>query len=342
MSDLTLRFYGFSSRVSWRLVWVNLLLLLGLLLLAVWRLLSGDYPISAAQIPAILAGQADPVTEMILIDNRLLRILAAIGVGMAFGFAGELVQTLLRNPLASPDIIGFSAGAGAGALLTIILSGSSAFVFFGAAAGGVSIATLIIALSWDKGISIRQLVLMGIGISMTVSVLTDLLMTRFDISDAAQIAQWLVGSLTARSWDQMSVLWTGLAFLIPCALWLQFYLARLSLEEVTATVLGVRVAQIRLLGFTLALAFVTLAVGIAGPLPFVAFVAGPIAHGLTGLPRPSLISTALVGAWVVLLADTLAQSLPAGLTLPAGIFTALAGAPVLIWILMVQTRTAAQ
>ena len=338
MTTMTLRIGGFSTRLPTRLVLVNAVLVILLVAFAGQSLLAGTYPTSLADLQNALSGRADRITSMILLDHRLPRILTAIGVGLAFGLAGETIQTLLKNPLASPDIIGFSAGAGTGAVLTVVLFGTGTFVFFGAMLGGLTVAALILALSWKRGIAPAQLVLMGIGISLTVSVINDLLMTRFDVTEAAQIAKWLVGSLEARHWQDVAILWLGLACLGPLAFWFQFKLSRLALGDETATVLGVAGDPARMTTLLLAIGLVALAVSVAGPLPFVAFVSGPIAHGLTRQPRPTLLCAALVGALVTLLADTASQSLPGGLTLPAGIFTALIGAPVLLWCLIVESR----
>ncbi|NKW92053.1 iron chelate uptake ABC transporter family permease subunit [Rhodobacteraceae bacterium R_SAG9] len=338
MSSVTLRIASLSWRWPTRLVVVNILLAVVLACLAANALLGGTYPITFADLTAALRGDSDAVTRMIVIDHRLTRLLVAIGVGLAFGLAGEIVQTQLRNPLASPDIIGFTAGAGVGAVLAVLISGSTAAILFGALSGGTLAAVLILGLAWNRGIRPGQIVLMGIGITMTLSVVNDLLMTTFTVNDASDIAKWLVGSLDARSWQDVILVWIGLLILAPPCFYAQFSIARLALRDETAQTLGIRVDRTRLWGFALAVLLVALAVGAAGPLPFVAFVAGPIAHGLTRTMRPSLLTAALVGALVTLGADTAANVLPGGLSLPAGIFTALVGAPVLIWTLFLQTR----
>lgn len=338
MSSVTLRIASLSWRWPTSLVTVNCLLMLTLTILAANALFGGTYPITFGDFSAALQGEGDAVTRMIAIDHRLPRLLVAIGVGFAFGLAGEIVQTLLRNPLASPDVIGFTAGASVGAVVAVLISGSTAAILFGALSGGTMAAVLILGLAWRHGIRPGQIVLMGIGITMTLSVVNDLLMTSFTIHDAADIAKWLVGSLDARSWHDVSLVWCGLLLLAPLCFFSQFSIARLALRDEIALTLGIGVDRTRLSGFALAVLLVALAVGAAGPLPFVAFVAGPIAHGLTRTMRPSLLTAALIGALVTLGADTAANSLPGGLSLPAGIFTALIGAPVLIWTLFLQTR----
>ena len=196
------------------------------------------------------------------------------------------------------------------------------------------------ALSWNKGLTPGAIVLVGVGLTVSLGVVTDLLMTRLDANNVGKLVKWIVGSLNARSWDDTGLIWAGLAAVAPLCFWHQFSLNRLSVADDVAISWGLPVVKIRLITITLAVVLVALCVANAGPLPFVAFVAGPIAHGLNGLPRPTLFSAALVGALVTLLADRAAQTLPALFVLPAGIFTALIGAPVLIWVLILQSRKA--
>ncbi|MEO0372795.1 MAG: iron chelate uptake ABC transporter family permease subunit [Pseudomonadota bacterium] len=338
MSTLTLRFAAFSMRVPRRLVVVNATLFAVLLVVVFAGLLGGTYPIGLQELTAVLSGTADPVTYMVVMENRLPRLLTALGVGLAFGMAGEMVQTLLRNPLASPDVIGFSAGAGLGAVITVALTGATGLVLPGALAGGAMTAALLLALVWNKCMSPGAIVLVGIGLTVTLGVMTDLMMVRLDANNVGELVKWIMGSLSARSWADTGLVWAGLAVVAPLAAWHQFALTRLTLADDVATSLGQSIVQGRVITIFFAVVLVGFGVAAAGPLPFVAFVAGPIAHGLSRAPRPTLLTAALVGALVTLLADRIAQALPGFLVLPAGIFTALIGAPVLIWVLIAQSR----
>ena len=338
MSTLTLRNAAFSARVPRRLLVVNAVLSAVLLAVLATGLLGGTFPIGMLDLMAVLSGTADPVTQMVVVENRLPRLLTALGVGLAFGMAGEMLQTLLRNPLASPDVIGFSAGAGLGAVMTVALTGVSGLVLPGALAGGALTATLLLALVWNKGMSPGAIVLVGIGLTVTQGVVTDLMIVRLDANDVGELVKWIMGSLSARSWEDTVLVWAGLAVVAPLAAWHQFALARLTMADEVATSLGQSLVQGRLITIVFAVVLVGFGVAAAGPLPFVAFVAGPIAHGLSRAPRPTLLTAALVGALVTLLADRIAQALPGFFVLPAGIFTALIGAPVLIWVLIAQSR----
>lgn len=338
MTMLTLRSPVFSFRLPLRRAVINVLLTAIAALLMVAGLFGGSYPVSFTDFIAALNGTTDAVTEMIVLDYRLPRTLTALGVGLAFGLAGEMIQTLLRNPLASPDIIGFTAGAGTGALFTVAILGTTAFVVPGAMLGGLGAAGLVIGLSWRRGIAPGQIVLIGIGITLTLGVVGDLLMTRLDATSAYELMKWLVGSLHSRSYADVQIVWLGLLILAPLAFWHQFTLARASLDEPVALGLGIALNRSRMVTLGLAVGLVAVAVSAAGPLPFVAFVSGPIAHGLNRASRPTLLSAALVGAIITLFADMVSQTALSGMSLPAGVFTALIGAPVLIWVLIIQSR----
>ncbi|KIC42133.1 enterobactin ABC transporter permease [Ruegeria sp. ANG-R] len=295
----------------------------------------GAFPLSWSQIIATFARRADDVQQMIVLDHRLPRILTAIGAGAAFGLAGAMFQTMLRNPLATPDVIGFSAGASCGALLAMILTGG--FILPGALAGGLVTAAAVTALAWHNGLQPYRLILIGIGASLTLSAGADLLMTKIDALTAAEMAKWLIGTLNTRDWSDVRLVWLGLTFLFPLALWLQFPLSRMAMSDDITTGLGLPLSPLRLLVTACAVALVALGVSVAGPLPFVAFVSGPIARRIVRGGSPAMLPAATVGALVTLLADMAARSFPI-VQLPAGVCTAMIGAPVLMWLLLVQFR----
>ncbi|KJZ18505.1 FecCD family ABC transporter permease [Loktanella sp. S4079] len=338
MTTLSLRIGALSTRLPARLLLVNIVLAASLLTLLSVALLRGAYPLGLGDILGAFARQGDPVIQMIVLENRVPRVLTALAVGLALGMAGELIQTMLRNPLASPDIIGFSSGAGVGAILSVVLTGGVGSVMLGAITGGALAAMLVVILSWQRGLSSGQVVVTGIGVMLTLTVISDLLLMQVNENTAAVLVKWLVGSFGNRSFHDVQLLWLGLVVLTPFIFWHQFTLSRASLDDTLATALGIRLNRAHLITLGLAVCAVALAVAAAGPLPFVAFVAGPIAHGLNGQSRPTILSAALVGALIALLADAITQFLPAGFALPAGVFTALIGAPVLIWVLMMQNR----
>lgn len=332
---MILRLPFVSFQISQRALSVTVTLFLVLLTTLLASVQLGAYPLSFPQIKAAVFGGSDDIHRMVVIDHRLPRILTAIGAGAAFGLAGSMFQTMLRNPLASPDVIGFSAGASCGALLAMILTGGS--VLFGALAGGLVTAVAVTALAWKDGLHPYRLILVGIGASLTLMAGADLLMSRLDTLSATEMSKWLVGTLNARSWQDVHLIWSGLVVLMPLVLWLQFPLTRMAMSDEIVTGLGLALSPLRLTVTAAAVALVALGVSVAGPLPFVAFVSGPIARQLLRGGRPGLMQSALVGSVVTLLADMAARSVPV-VQLPAGVFTAIIGAPVLMWLLLAQFR----
>lgn len=307
----------------------------GLIFACAIALGSGSFPLNLSEILATLSGNSDPMHSLVVYDLRLPRIFTAVGAGVAFGIAGAMFQTMLRNPLASPDIIGFNAGASCGALVAMVAFGS--FILPGALIGGGLAALLVLSLSWQNGLQPQRLILIGIGATLSLSAFADLLITRMDVLSAADMAKWLIGTLNARNWSDVIQVTVGLGALLPAVLWLNFVLTRLSLSDDTAAGLGLAVSPTRLAITATAVMLVALAISVAGPLPFVAFVSGPIARRLVGHGKPALIAAGGVGALVTLLADTASRLIPY-VSLPTGVFTAIIGAPILMWLLLVQAR----
>lgn len=309
-----------------------------LLIVAAASLLVGTYPVSFSQLTASLSGGASDIVDMVVLHNRLPRLLCAIGAGAAFGIAGAITQAMLRNPLASPDIVGFNAGAGLGAVMAVAFFGGGAMILLGALIGALAAAAFILVLSWDGGIRPYRLILIGVGTGLTLTALSDVLMSRIDILSASELSQWLIGNLRSRDWSDVTFIAAALALLLLFIPRLEFVLARLMHDDDTATGWGMDLGRARAFGLFVSVALVAAAITVAGPLPFVAFVAGPIARGRRNASRPMLIRAGLVGALVTAGADLIARVALGNLFLPTGVFTALIGAPVLLWILSVQFR----
>lgn len=331
-----------SVRVQPRTLWVAAGLCAAVLILAIVSISAGDYPLPVRDVIMALLGQGSGSSSFIVLGLRLPRALTAILVGMAFGMSGAIFQSLARNPLASPDIIGFNSGAALGAVSMIILfHASGIMVALGALSGGLITAALVFALAWQNGFSPIRVVLVGIGISFAAYAGVDFLMTRSDIFEATAATIWLTGSLNARVWEHVYITGAGLAVLLPLALFLQSALDQLELGEDTAAALGIRVNFTRLFIAIIATLLAAIAVAAAGPLAFVAFVAGPIARRLADTSGAALLLAALVGALVVLAGDLAGRLVFAPTQLPAGIFTAIFGAPFLLWLLATQIRKGA-
>ncbi|MBB3661605.1 iron complex transport system permease protein [Prauserella sediminis] len=303
----------------------------------------GDFRIGIPDLLARLVGQQvgelQPRIDYVLFDLRLPRAVTGLLVGVAFGLAGSLFQRLLRNPLASPDVLGISAGASAAAVLAIVAFGASGFaVSAGAFTGAVAASALIYALAWQRGISGYRLVLIGIGVNAALLSAVSFLMTRADMTDAQQALLWRTGSLYDSSWDEVAALLGCLVVLVPTALLLARALPRLQLGDDSARGLGLPVERTRLALLLVATGLIGVGTAAAGPVAFVAFLSGPIASRLLGGARPGTVPAALVGALVTLSSDFVAQHLFGDQQFPVGVVTGAVGAPYLLWLLAKSNR----
>ncbi len=244
----------------------------------VWSVMVGDFPLSVGQVLGAVFGDGGPDAEFIVQTLRLPRALTAMLVGAALGMSGAVFQSIARNPLGSPDIIGFESGAAAGAVLTItVYNGSSLAVAAGAVVGGLVTALLVYVLAYQRGLAASRLVLVGIGIGFTATAAVDYMITRAQIQDVQRAAVWLTGSLNGRTWDHVRTVGLALLVLAPFIVVAQRSLDRLELGDDTAQALGVRVDRTKLLLIVLAVGLVALGVAAAGPIVFIAFVSAPIA-----------------------------------------------------------------
>lgn len=278
--------------------------------------------------------------DFIVGQVRAPRALTAILVGATLGLSGAVLQSLTRNPLASPDFIGITAGASAGGVITLWAGiGASLWITAaGAAVGALVTSAAILALSWRRGIVPLRLILAGIGIGFVAQSFTQYLLTRMDVHDAGTALGWLVGSVTGRTWTHVSVAAIILAVVVPVILWHARALRTMEMGDDTAKALGISVGRSRA---TLAVAAVLLAAAataITGPIGFIALVAPALALRLTRNAGVTLIPSALMGAVLLLAADQLSQLMPATLQFPVGIFTAAIGAPYLLWLVWRASR----
>ncbi|GAA3158415.1 iron chelate uptake ABC transporter family permease subunit [Blastococcus jejuensis] len=331
-----------SGRLRWRSVLVPLTTGVVLVLVSALSLGRGDFPIGVGDVLRTLVGLGDPSQAFVLLELRAPRIVVGALVGTALGLAGALFQTFARNPLASPDVLGITQGASVGAVAAIVLAGGGgpAGALLGglgvpvaALAGALLAGSLLLALTWRSGIDGYRLVLVGIALWSAAAALTDWLLTRADITDAAAAYVWITGSLNARTWDHALPLLGTLAVVLPLALATSRVLGVLQFGDDTARGLGVRLPLAQTVVVLLAVVAVAVAVAASGPVTFVALVVPQIAVRLTGGSRPPLLASALLGAVLVVGADLAARTaLPQAL--PVGILTAVLGAPYLLWLLV--------
>ena len=298
----------------------------------------GDFTVPLSDVVAAVFGFGSDDADFIVRTLRLPRALTGVLVGVAFGLSGTIFQTLAHNPLASPDIIGIDAGAGAAAVFCIIILDTTAGITALGALGGALVAALAIyVLAWRSGVSPYRLLLVGIGVAAVLTAVTQYLLTRAEIFEAQRAVVWLTGSLNGRGWDDVRTGLVAVVVLVPALALLVRSLRMMQLGDDAAKGLGVRVERDRLLLVLVAVAFAALATAAAGPIIFVAFVAGPIARRLTNDPL-AIWTSALVGALVVVLSDILARRLFAPTELPVGVITGIVGAPYLLWLLARTNR----
>jgi len=310
------------------IVLIGLAALLGLAVGA--RVLLGDFTVTIPDFVRILAGEQLPGASYIVLESKLPRALLAVLVGVTFGVAGAIFQTVLRNPLASPDVIGVSTGASAAAVFAIVVLGQSGgWVSLAAVVGAVLVALVVRAFA--GGTAGYRLVLVGVGLAAALQSVIQYLFTRADTYDAQLALWWLTGSVSRADWPTIRLLALLLAGLLPAVVVVSRSLRITELGADAAAGLGVtpRRADALLL---LAVVLTAVAVAAAGPVSFVAFLAGPIARAANG-GRTTLTGAALTGAAIVVAADYAADYLLADVNYPVGVVTGALGAPFLLWLL---------
>ncbi|MBW3695148.1 iron-dicitrate transporter subunit FecD [Vibrio sp. T187] len=273
--------------------------------------------------------------DFIVNQYRLPRLILAIGVGAGLGLSGALVQGVIRNPLASPDLMGISAGAGLAATSLLIFYPQAPLYLLPVAAivGGISAAAIIFIMAYFTQPTPARLALIGIAISAFLSSGIDFLMIVNPIEINTAMV-WLTGSLWGRNWDQVPFIWATLALLVPFSFWLAWRLDVMGLGEESATSLGINPQKVQLLALISAVVLASISVSICGTISFVGLLAPHLARLLFGHNHKWLLpATAIIGALLVLISDILARGLQPPVELPAGVLTSLIGAPYFIFLL---------
>ncbi|MGW3288889.1 FecCD family ABC transporter permease [Streptomyces sp. NPDC001002] len=330
---------GLSLRLDVRAVTVVSLLLLTALAASVVLIGTGDFPISAGDVLKTLAGNGDAGQEFIVNELRLPRVLVGLLVGASLGLGGALFQAVTRNPLGSPDVLGLSQGATAGALVMIVLfSGSAGQVTMGALVGGLATGLAIYLLAWKRGVHGYRLVLVGIGVSAIVTAVNGYLLTLSDIVDATRAVVWMTGSLSGRDWDQVWPLLALCTVLVPLVLVNGRGLRMMEMGDDVSNALGVRVERVRALLLVAAVLLTATATAAAGPVGFVALTAPQLARRLTRSPGPNLLPSLCMGAALLVTADWLSQKIFGADQIPVGVVTGVLGGVYLLWLLVSERR----
>ncbi|MET7359365.1 iron chelate uptake ABC transporter family permease subunit [Streptomyces sp. NPDC005562] len=299
----------------------------------------GESFVPPVEVAKVLLGRPSP-DELVVGTLREPRMTVGLLAGAAFGVAGALIQTVARNPLASPDIIGISQGASALTVGALTYGVTSYTVLpYLSVLGGIAAAALVYVFAWRGGLHAARFVLIGIGFAVALRSVTTLFMTKGDYLVAQQAQIWMTGSLNGRGRAEALPLALTLLVLLPCVLWAARAQREVTLDDDTATALGTRLGHVRLGLVLLGVVLASVATGAAGPVDFVALLAPQTARRLTRTAQIPLLSSALLGALIVVVADLLARRLFAPTELPVGVLTAAVGAPYLIWLIVRGHRT---
>tara|TARA_Y100000817_G_scaffold231397_1_gene183851 strand:- start:3973 stop:5103 length:1131 start_codon:yes stop_codon:yes gene_type:complete len=336
---LTIRTGRLSGLVQTKVIWLTIGTLLVIILLIGVGLVVGDYPIPASEALTTALWDRNGEYNFIINSLRFPRIVVAILAGMCFASSGLIFQSLINNPLVSPDIIGINSGAGVCAVIILAAGGNIGYLPWAAFLGAILTAGLIYVLSWKRGISATRLVLVGIGINALLGAVITFITVRYPIERVVAAARWQAGTLFGTSWDDVRTLSIGLAVLLPTAFFLTNRLRILQLGDETAVTIGSTIERDRLALLTVASLLAALAVAVVGPLGFVALIVPQAARLLVGTVTGGvLIFTALLGGFFLLGADLIAQRLFAPMMLPAGVITATFGGPYFLYLLARYNR----
>lgn len=321
-------------RIRRRTAVVSAALVVALVTALVVAIGSGEYTISPPQVIASLIGQGEGANTFIVQTLRLPRALCAALVGAALGASGAMFQSLTRNPLGSPDIVGFTWGSATGAVLQIIVfDGGMVAVALGAIVGGLITATAVYGLAYSRGLLGYRLILVGIGVSALLASLNTYLIARAPLDTAQAARVWLTGSLNGRGFEFVWPLAVAMVILLPIAVALAPRLRAMEMGDDSARALGLNLERSRLVLIVVAVALCAVATATCGPIAFVALAAPQIALRLTRSGVLGLGASALCGAVLLLSGDILAQRIWPDALLPVGVVTGALGGLYLMWLL---------
>ena len=302
------------------------------------RTLLGDFTITIPDFFRILFGADIPPATFILMQSKLPAAVVGTLAGLAFGSSGAVFQTMLRNPLASPDVIGVTLGSSAAAVFSsVILGWGSAGMSIAALVGGLVVAAAVQFFSGEHGSATGRMILVGIGIAAALQAVIQWVLLKANIYQAQDAMVWLTGSLNAMPWSGAVRLGITVAILLPLTCAISRSLQALEMGDDTAQALGVRASRSRLTLMGVVVLMTAVATSVCGPIAFIGLLSGPIARRLNG-GRPSILLAAAVGACIVVGGDYLASYGIPGTPLPVGVVTGLAGAPVLLVLLIGSRR----
>ncbi|HEU0165614.1 MAG TPA: iron ABC transporter permease [Thermomicrobiales bacterium] len=330
---VTVRTPWLQVRFNVRVLGMSLFVFGLLAVLAVFAMTLGSYRIPFVDVVKSVFGHGNDDQEFIVRTLRLPRLICAMLIGAALAMAGAIFQGLVRNPLVSPDIIGIDTGATLVAVFWIVFGFNSQWLPLGAFIGAVSAAMLVYLLSWKRGINPNRLILVGIGVGAAISAGTTFITVRFPIDQVRPAIVWTMGSIYGSNWTDVKTLLGFVIVCLPIGVGMMWHLRALQLGDDAARGLGIPIERTRLGLMLVGCGLAAVTVSVAGPIGFVALMVPHIARMLGGaLSSSVLVLTALLGAFFLLAADTVAQHfLP--VALPVGVVTSAVGAPYFLFLL---------
>lgn len=342
--QIVLRAGGLALRWDARRLAVSWLLMLLVVVVAIAALATGDFRLSPSEVvSALLGGSEDELARTVVWDWRMPRVLSAIVFGAALGASGAVFQTLTRNPLASPDVMGFSTGAYTGALIVLIsTSGGFLLLAAGSFIGGLAAAALVYLLAYKAGMQGFRMILVGIAISAVLGSVNTWLMLRADLQVAMSATAWGAGSIAGVTWPQ--VVGSSVLIVVFGALLLPLLrpLRGLEVGPDAAGSLGIGVQRSQAAVIVVAVGLTAAATAVAGPIMFIALVAPQVGARLAGTRTVSVGVSACLGALLLAVSDFVALHALGDEVMPVGVVTVTLGGFYLAWLLIRETRRRTQ
>jgi iron complex transport system permease protein len=287
------------------------------------------------------AGTETPAVTRIVVEGRLPRVLVAIFGGAALALSGAIFQTVTRNPLGSPDIIGFTAGANTGALMALLVFGLGYNgATFGSLIGGLLTGVVIYVLAFRGGVQGYRLIVIGIGVSAMLTAFNGVLLVRARVENAAAAAAWGQGIFEQLRFQDVIPVVVVLVILIPALTFFTPSMRMFELGQDSARSKGVHTERVQLYLLIIGVGLVAVVTAVAGPIAFIALIAPQVAMRITRSPGIPLVTGAAVGATLLVISDAIARTLLAPIQLPVGVVTTALGGVYLLGLLIVQSRKA--
>jgi iron complex transport system permease protein len=328
-----------SLRVGVRSALVTTALVAGALTVAVFALGTGEFAVSPAEVIQALTGRGSGAVRLVVVEWRLPRVLLALVLGAAMGLSGAIFQAITRNPLGSPDVMGFSTGAYTGVLVAVVLVGRNyAQTATGALIGGLATAAVIYLLAYQHAVQGFRLIIVGIAVSAALASANEWFIIKVNLQTAITATIWGQGSLNGLGWEQATPAVLAIGVLCCVLLAVGRRLPLLEMGDDAAAALGVRVEPTRLALVVIGVALTAAATAAAGPISFVALAAPQLAHRLARTAGLALVPSAAMGALLLIASDWVAQHAFAPTQLPAGVVTVALGGLYFAWLLARQAR----